>query len=73
MAEAHATTVKDLQQLSNNVGKRWWQDAGLRRLNSYILVIWLSQIVGGYDIALMGSLVALPRFLSGKSILDLKV
>jgi hypothetical protein len=59
MVSTHATTVKDLQQLSNNTGKRWWQDAGLRKLNSYIAVIWLAQIVGGFDGALMGSLIAI--------------
>jgi hypothetical protein len=65
MASTHATTVKDLQQLSNNTGKHWWQDAGLRSLNSYIAVIWLAQIVGGFDGALMGSLIAIPQFRSG--------
>ena len=67
MASTHATTVQDLQQLSNSTGKRWWQDAGLRRLNSYIAVIWLAQIVGGFDGALMGSLIAIPQFRSGRN------
>ncbi|EXJ79493.1 hypothetical protein A1O1_08757 [Capronia coronata CBS 617.96] len=56
------TTVQDLKKLANNTGAQWWRDRSLRKLNCFIAVIWLAQVVSGFDGSLLGSLIAMASF-----------
>ncbi|KAL2840060.1 general substrate transporter [Aspergillus pseudoustus] len=49
--------------IPNNTNERWIKDAGLRRLNLGVALMFTSAAANGYDGSLMNGLLALPRFL----------
>ncbi|KAL8280346.1 hypothetical protein RQP46_007263 [Phenoliferia psychrophenolica] len=60
---AASGAIATIAHISNNTNSSWWRDAGLRRLNTWILFIYLSSAAGGYDGSLISGLYSIPRWL----------
>lgn len=50
------------KNLSNNCHPSWWRDAGLRKLNIGILLVFSSATANGFDGSLMNGLLTIPAF-----------
>ncbi|CAI7626997.1 unnamed protein product [Penicillium pancosmium] len=59
--------------LSNNTHEQWIKDAGLRRLNLGVGLMFTSAAANGYDGSLMNGLLALPLFLKDLGDIDSNV
>jgi hypothetical protein len=55
--------------IPNNTHAQWIKDAGLRRLNLGVALMFTSAAANGYDGSLMNGLLALPRCMSPVSLL----
>ncbi|GAA6023653.1 hypothetical protein JCM10207_005099 [Rhodosporidiobolus poonsookiae] len=49
---------------NNNTARKWWQDAGLRRLNAHCLVLLLGSFVCGFDGSIMNGFFGIASFIS---------
>lgn len=45
-----AGAIASIAHISNNTNPSWWRDAGLRKLNFWIVIVYLSSAAGGYDV-----------------------
>lgn len=52
---------KPLAELQNNCHPQWWKDPGLRQLNLRLGVVFLGALMFGYEIGLIGALLAIPQ------------
>ena len=50
------------KSLPNNCHPSWFKDAGLRRLNIGILLVFCSATANGFDGSLMNGLLTIPAF-----------
>lgn len=69
VANAVVTTPGEDEYVAipNNTHNQWIKDAGLRRLNLGVGLMFMSAAANGYDGSLMNGLLALPLCMSSSS------
>ncbi|KAJ0133753.1 hypothetical protein HZ326_23185 [Fusarium oxysporum f. sp. albedinis] len=59
----HISTSSGPGRPQDNCNELWWRDPGMRTLNFWLAVLFLSPFMIGFDGSLIGGLLAIPQWL----------
>ncbi|KAL5613045.1 hypothetical protein FOVSG1_002108 [Fusarium oxysporum f. sp. vasinfectum] len=68
LSSAKHSGPQPLLEAANNCNELWWRDPGLRTLNFWLAVLFLSPFMIGFDGSLIGGLLAIPQWLKAQSL-----
>ncbi|KAI5477364.1 hexose transporter [Pseudohyphozyma bogoriensis] len=57
-----AGAIASIAHIKNNTHRNWWMDPGLRKLNLFIVILFLASASGGFDGSLINGLESIPRW-----------